>query len=74
MDPSHTSQPKDDKYRTTQPPAETYPEHASRNNANGTDQDVLERMKVREICEGWGMYRDAAEWRNYRSMVCFVCL
>jgi len=68
MEPSKTSQKPDEKYRTTQPPASTYPEHASRNNSNGTDQDLLDRMKVREICEGWGMYRDAAEWRNYRSM------
>jgi len=44
-------------YATTQPPPETRPEKASRNNANGTDQDALERAKIREICEGWGMYR-----------------
>jgi hypothetical protein len=25
-------------------------------------------MKIREICEGWGLYRDAAEWENYASM------
>ncbi|KAK4897558.1 hypothetical protein LTR27_004702 [Elasticomyces elasticus] len=55
-------------YATTQPPLETYPGDATRNNANGTDQDVLERAKIREICEGWGLYRDAAEWTNYRSM------
>ena len=47
----------DNLYATTQPPLETYPAGASRNNANGTDQDVIERAKVREICEGWGVYR-----------------
>ncbi|MCJ1253217.1 hypothetical protein MMC24_001028 [Lignoscripta atroalba] len=57
-----------DLYKTNQPPEETWPEQASRNNSTGTDGDVLERMKVREICEGWGCYRDAAEWKNYRSM------
>jgi hypothetical protein len=34
-----------------------------RNNAKGNDLDkeALESFKVREICEGWGSYRDAAE-------------
>ena len=60
---SNTQQPsKHDLYPVTQPPLDTYPAQASRNNANGTDKDVLERMKVREICEGWGLYRDAGEW------------
>lgn len=57
-----------DLYPTSQPPLGTYPSNASRNNSNGTDADVLERFKVREICEGWPTYRDAAEWKNYRSM------
>ena len=57
-----------DIYHTAQPPDSTYPANASRNNATGTDADVIERMKVREICEGWPCHRDAAEWRNYRSM------
>lgn len=41
-----------------------------RNNAKGTyfDKEALERFKIREICEGWGNYRDAAELQNYRSM------
>ncbi|KAF2245388.1 hypothetical protein BU26DRAFT_607648 [Trematosphaeria pertusa] len=43
------------------PPYERDPQH-------GTDADVLERMKIREICEGWGTYRDTAEWENYASM------
>jgi hypothetical protein len=55
-------------YTTVQPALDTYPKNATRNNANGTDTDVLERLKIREICEGWGMYRDAAEWQNYSSM------
>jgi hypothetical protein len=35
-----------------------------RNNAKGQDLDkeALERFKIREICEGWGVYRDAAEY------------
>lgn len=59
---------KDDLYPVTQPPLDTYPAEATRNNSNGSDQDVIERMKIREICEGWGLYRDAGEWQNYRSM------
>ncbi|KAI9740256.1 MAG: hypothetical protein M1834_004834 [Cirrosporium novae-zelandiae] len=55
-----------DLYHTSQPPQELWPAKASRN--NGTDAEALERFKIREICEGWGCYRDAAEWNNYRSM------
>jgi hypothetical protein len=52
-----------DPYHTAQPAKETYPNDALRNNAKGNDLDkeALERFKVREICEGWGSYRDAAE-------------
>lgn len=57
-----------DMYHTVQAPLNTYPVDASRNNSNGTDQTVVDRSKIREICEGWGLYRDAAEWQNYRSM------
>ena len=45
-----------DIYYTAQPPNSTYPANASRNNATGTDADVIERMKVRKICEGWPCY------------------
>ena len=54
-------------YTTIQPPSSTYPQNATRNNTSGTDASVLDRLKIREICEGWGMYRDAAEWQNYSS-------
>jgi len=52
-----------DPYHTAQPSVETYPNDALRNNAKGNDLDkeALERFKVRELCEGWGSYRDAAE-------------
>ena len=52
-----------DPYHTAQPSAENYPNDALRNNAKGNDLDkeALERFKVRELCEGWGSYRDAAE-------------
>lgn len=52
-----------DPYRTSQPAPETYLSDALRNNAKGNDlnKEALERFKVREICEGWGSYRDAAE-------------
>ncbi|KAE8326307.1 hypothetical protein BDV39DRAFT_193802 [Aspergillus sergii] len=43
-----------------------WPEHAIRN--NGTDAMVLERMKLRELAEGWPCYRDACEWENLASI------
>lgn len=63
-----------DRYPTTEPVLNTCPEHAVRNNSKGTDLDkeVLERFKVREICEGWGVYRDTAEYviNSIRSNEC----
>ncbi|KAK3676652.1 hypothetical protein LTR78_003427 [Recurvomyces mirabilis] len=35
---------------------------------NGTDAQVLERLKLRELAEGWVCYRDACEWENFRSI------
>ncbi|KAJ5653052.1 hypothetical protein N7490_000055 [Penicillium lividum] len=43
-----------------------WPEHAIRN--NGPDVLVLERMKLRELAEGWPCYRDACEWENFASI------
>ena len=62
--PEDKSKNPNDPYHTEQPPLSTYPKDAIRNNAKGNDLDkeVIERMKVREICEGWGVYRDAAEY------------
>ena len=52
-----------DRYLTFQPDESTYNSNALRNNANGVylDKEALERFKIRELCEGWGSYRDAAE-------------
>ncbi|KAF2221409.1 hypothetical protein BDZ85DRAFT_265326 [Elsinoe ampelina] len=58
----------EDLYPTRQQHGDTYPKKASRNNITGHDGDVLDRMQIREVCEGWGCYRDAAEWQNFRSM------
>ena len=51
-----------DPYHTASPAPKTYPRDALRNNAKGNDLDkeALESYKIREICEGWGSYRDAA--------------
>lgn len=51
------------RYLTSQPDESTYDSNALRNNAQGFDLDkeALERFKIRELCEGWGSYRDAAE-------------
>ncbi|EXJ75951.1 pep2-like protein [Cladophialophora psammophila CBS 110553] len=47
-------------------PAGSRPEHAIRN--NGPDNLVLERYKLRELAEGWPLYRDACEWENLKSI------
>ena len=35
---------------------------------NSTDRDIIERMEVRELIESWVIYRDAADWENFRSV------
>jgi hypothetical protein len=35
---------------------------------NGTQQDLLDRFAVSEICRAWPVYRDASEWQNYRDV------
>ncbi|KAF2668551.1 PEP2-like protein [Microthyrium microscopicum] len=35
---------------------------------NGPDHLVLERLKLRELAEGWPCYRDACEWENFASI------
>ena len=42
------------------------PENAVRN--NGPNDLALERWKLRELAEGWPMYRDACEWENFESI------
>lgn len=37
---------------------------------NGSSEDLLERFAVSELCKGWPVYRDASEWKNYRSLFC----
>ncbi|KIW14466.1 hypothetical protein PV08_07250 [Exophiala spinifera] len=47
-------------------PAGSRPIDAVRN--NGPDNLALERYKLRELAEGWPMYRDACEWENLKSI------
>lgn len=35
---------------------------------NGPDSLALERFKLRELAEGWPMYRDSCEWENFESI------
>ncbi|KAH7116324.1 hypothetical protein EDB81DRAFT_668803 [Dactylonectria macrodidyma] len=35
---------------------------------NGPDNLAIERYKLRELAEGWPMYRDACEWDNLLSI------
>jgi hypothetical protein len=35
---------------------------------NGSVEELFDRMKVTELCKGWPVYRDASEWKNYRSL------
>ncbi|KAI1123866.1 hypothetical protein F5Y10DRAFT_280638 [Nemania abortiva] len=47
-------------------PKGTRPSNAIRN--NGPDHLVIERLKLRELAEGWPCYRDACEWENLDSI------
>ena len=35
---------------------------------NLTDRDIIEKMEVRELIESWVIYRDAADWENFRDV------
>ncbi|KAI0004836.1 hypothetical protein F4779DRAFT_598914 [Xylariaceae sp. FL0662B] len=37
---------------------------------NGTASELLDRLAVSELCKGWPVYRDASEWKNFRSLFC----
>ncbi|KAI1122557.1 hypothetical protein F5Y10DRAFT_72199 [Nemania abortiva] len=37
---------------------------------NGHPADILDRLTVSELCKGWPVYRDASEWKNFRSLFC----
>ncbi|PVH69069.1 PEP2-like protein [Cadophora sp. DSE1049] len=47
-------------------PAGSRPDNAIRN--NGPSDLALERYKLRELAEGWPMYRDSCEWENFKSI------
>ncbi|KAK5081208.1 Vacuolar protease A [Lithohypha guttulata] len=47
-------------------PEGSRPSQAIRN--NGPNDLALERFKLRELAEGWPMYRDACEWENFASI------
>ena len=36
---------------------------------NGPNDLALERWKLRELAEGWPMYRDTCEWENLESII-----
>jgi hypothetical protein len=35
---------------------------------NGSQDEMLDRYCVSELCKGWPVYRDASEWNNYRDL------
>ncbi|KAI1435132.1 hypothetical protein GGR50DRAFT_348029 [Xylaria sp. CBS 124048] len=37
---------------------------------NGHTSDLLDRLAISELCKGWPVYRDASEWKNFRSLFC----
>ncbi|KAI0834531.1 hypothetical protein F5Y06DRAFT_289804 [Hypoxylon sp. FL0890] len=37
---------------------------------NGKQTDLITRLAVSELCKGWPVYRDASEWKNFRSLFC----
>lgn len=38
------------------------------NHINGSQEEILARYCITELCKGWPVYRDASEWQNYRSI------
>ncbi|RSH95767.1 hypothetical protein EHS25_000859 [Saitozyma podzolica] len=48
------------------PPQESEKVHS--NNINGTNDEILARQCIQELCKGWPVYRDFSEWHNYRSL------
>ncbi|KAI1328444.1 hypothetical protein F5Y16DRAFT_419883 [Xylariaceae sp. FL0255] len=38
--------------------------------ANGHPTELLDRLAISELCKGWPVYRDASEWKNFRSLFC----
>ncbi|KAI6087282.1 hypothetical protein F4821DRAFT_117042 [Hypoxylon rubiginosum] len=37
---------------------------------NGKEAEILDRLAISELCKGWPVYRDASEWKNFRSLFC----
>ncbi|CAJ2506718.1 Uu.00g079040.m01.CDS01 [Anthostomella pinea] len=37
---------------------------------NGQQNDLFDRLAISELCKGWPVYRDASEWKNFRSLFC----
>ncbi|KAI0480900.1 hypothetical protein GGR56DRAFT_688302 [Xylariaceae sp. FL0804] len=37
---------------------------------NGSREELLDRFAVSELCKGWPVFRDASEWKNFRSLFC----
>ncbi|KAI5860572.1 hypothetical protein GGS23DRAFT_229216 [Durotheca rogersii] len=48
----------------TDPQAKVY------SHINGGHDHLLSRLAVSELCKGWPVYRDASEWKNFRSLFC----
>ncbi len=44
------------------------PHTKSFSHINGSAELLLDRLTVAELCKGWPVYRDASEWRNFRSI------
>jgi len=48
------------------PPEESEPVVTS--HINGSADETIARLQITELCKGWPVYRDASEWKNYRSL------
>ncbi|GAP88872.1 putative catabolic 3-dehydroquinase [Rosellinia necatrix] len=46
------------------------PQKGTYHHINGNPGDILDRLAVSELCKGWPVYRDASEWKNFRSLFC----
>ena len=59
----------------THPPPHTWVRNRSSNPrpsrtpaVNGTTEQKLDRLAIRELCEGWPTHRDAQEWEKFREL------
>lgn len=46
------------------------PQPKTYSHVNGGPAELYDRLAISELCKGWPVYRDASEWKNFRSLFC----